>query len=269
MGEQAAPSVTITTPPVGRRSRSRSLAGTSAVAVGLFLCIWELTAQTGWIHPLFISSPSRVLVAAAQLMSSGALWPHLWASLAELTLGFGAAIVVGVPLGILLGWHDRAFAAGNPFVAALNATPRVALMPLIIVWLGIGIWSKVAVVFLGGVFPIILNMMTAMRTVDLYLLKAARSFNATDAQVFWTLALPSSVPFLVAGLRLGAGRALVGIVVAEMYVSNVGLGFLISRYGSTLQTDKLFVGICLITMLGVLLDAVFRRLEKRYEAWRS
>lgn len=251
-----------------KHTNKRSLAWIGLGSVTLFLVVWELLADTGLVHPLFISSPSRIVLAGARLFATGEIWPHIATSLTEFGIGFGLAILLGVPLGMAAGWYDRVFAATNPFVAGLNATPRVALMPLIILWLGIGLWSKVALVFLGAFFPIVLNMMTAVRTIDPYLLKAARSFGADDGQIFWTLALPSSVPFLVAGLRLGAGRALVGIVVAEMYVSNKGLGYLIARYGSTLQTDKLFVGIALITAVGILLDFVLRRLERRFEAWR-
>lgn len=246
----------------------RGQAAVSVAAVALFFGLWEALGGSGLVHPLFISSPSRILAAAAGLFGSGEIWPHVAASLGEFGLGFGLAIVVGVPLGMIAGWYQVVFAAVNPFVAGLNATPRVALMPLIILWLGIGLSSKVALVFLGAVFPILLNMMTAMRTLDPYLLKAARSFGADDGQVFWTLAFPSSIPFLVAALRLGAGRALVGVVVAEMYMSNLGLGYLVARYGSTLQTDKLFVGIGIITSVGVLLDVILRRLERRFEAWR-
>ena len=166
------------------------------------------------------------------------------------------------------GWYDKAFAVLNPFIAGLNATPRVALLPLVVIWLGIGIWSKVAIVFLGAVFPIVFNMMTAMRTLDESLLKAARSFGANDSQIFRTLALPSSVPFLISGLRLGAGRGLVGIVIGELYAANIGVGYLIALYGSTFQTSSLFVGILIITSMGIALDVVLRRTEAYFEKWR-
>ena len=241
----------------------------SVAAVLGFLLAWEAVVALGLAHPLFVSSPTRIFAAAVRLFAAGEIWRHAEASLVGFASGFGLAIILGVPTGILAGWYARVFAAVNPFVAALNATPRIALMPVIILWLGIGLWSKVAVVFLGAFFPIVLNMMTAMRTLDPYLLKAARSFGADDGQIFWTLALPASVPFLIAGLRLAAGRALVGVVVAEMYAANVGLGYLISLYGSTFQTDKLFVGILMITTLGVTVDSILRRLERRFAVWRA
>ncbi len=141
-------------------------------------------------------------------------------------------------------------------------------MPLIVIWLGIAIWSKVALVFLGAVFPIVFNMMTAMHTLDESLLRVARSFGARDRQIFRTIALPSSIPFLISGLRIGAGRGLVGIVLGELYAANAGIGYLIAIYGSTFQTDKLFVAVLFITTMGISLDLFLRKLERRFEAWR-
>ena len=241
---------------------------TGTTSVMAFLALWELTVYLGAIDPFFISSPIRIVNAASEMVMSGILWPHIMVSLTEFVLGFGLAAALGVPIGMFSGWYEKAFAVLNPFIAGLNATPRVALIPLVVIWLGIGIWSKVAIVFLGAVFPIVFNMMTAMRTLDEALLKTARSFGANDSQIFRTLALPSSVPFLISGLRLGAGRGLVGIVIGELYAANIGVGYLISLYGSTFQTSSLFVGILIITSMGIALDIVLRRTEAHFEKWR-
>jgi ABC-type nitrate/sulfonate/bicarbonate transport system permease component len=252
-----------------RRRRLRSVdSGIALVSVLAFLALWEWATASGHIKPLFISSPSRISAAASKLIGSGEIWPHLRVSLTEFGLGFGLAIAVGVPVGILVGWYRWAFAAANPFISGINATPREALMPLIVIWLGIAIWSKVALVFLGAVFPILFNMMTAMHTLDASLLRVARSFGARDRHIFRTIALPSSLPFLISGLRIGAGRGLVGIVLGELYAANAGIGYLIAVYGSTFQTDKLFVAVMVITTLGISLDVLLRRLERRFEAWR-
>ncbi len=233
-----------------------------------FLALWELIVYLEVIDPLFISSPIRIANAAVEMVLSGTLWPHITVSFTEFALGFGLAVAFGVPIGMASGWYDKAFAVFNPFISGLNATPRVALIPVVVIWLGIGIWSKVAIVFLGAVFPIVFNMMTAMRTLDEALLKAARSFGANDRQIFRTLALPSAVPFLISGLRLGAGRGLVGIVIGELYAANVGVGYLIALYGSTFQTAPLFVGILIITLMGITLDVTLRRTEAYFEKWR-
>lgn len=237
-------------------------------SVAAFFLIWEAVAASGRIDPLFVSSPSRIARAASGLVRSGDIWPHIRVSLLEFVLGFGLAVLTAVPVGMLAGWYSQVFAVTNPFIAGLNAMPRDALMPLVVIWLGIGIWSKVALVFLGAFFPIAFNMMTALRTLDPSLVKMARSLGANDRQIFLSIALPSSVPFLIAGLRVGAGRGLVGIVIGELYAATVGVGYLIAVFGSTFQTDKLFVGVMIITLLGVGLDFLLRRLERRFELWR-
>jgi NitT/TauT family transport system permease protein len=156
----------------------------------------------------------------------------------------------------------------DPFISALYALPRSALLPILILWLGIGIRSKIAIVFLGAVFPILINAMAGVRTIDEMLLRCARSFGANDRQLFLTLAVPSSVPFIVTGLRLGVGRALVGIVVGELVAATAGIGYMMSVAGATFQTDKVYVGIMLLAGTGYVLTALLKRLESYFETWR-
>jgi ABC-type nitrate/sulfonate/bicarbonate transport system permease component len=176
--------------------------------------------------------------------------------------------VIGVPLGILMGWYSRLDAVLDPFVSALYATPRIALLPLVMIWFGIGIMSKVAIVFLGAIFPILVNTITGVRTVNADFVKVARSFGSSDRQMFLTVALPSSVPLLLTGLRLGIGHALIGIVVGEMYGATHGLGFLIATAGARFQTDKVMVGIIIIAAAGVAMTELLRLIERRFERWR-
>jgi NitT/TauT family transport system permease protein len=156
----------------------------------------------------------------------------------------------------------------DPFVSALYATPRIALLPLMMIWFGIGLGSKIAIVFLGAVFPILVNTITGVRTINADFVKVARSFGSNDRQIFLTVALPSSVPLLLTGLRLGLGHALIGIVVVEMYGATAGLGFLIAVSGARFQTDKVMVGIIIIAALGVALTELLRVVERRFERWR-
>jgi len=233
----------------------------------IFSALWELIAVSGLVKPIFISSPSHIFQAAVWLAGHG-LWNDILVSLIEFAVGFLMAIVIAVPLGLLLGWYRRLNAMFDPFISALNATPRVALIPLIILWLGIGIESKIAVVFLGAFFPLILNVMVGAKTVDSALLMCARSFGASQYKVFITLVLPTTLPFLIVGMRLAVGRALVGVVVAEMISSSAGLGHLIYITGSTFQTDKLFVGVLVLACFGYLLTEILKRLEAHFEIWR-
>ena len=233
----------------------------------VFLGVWESVAQLGWIRPIFISSPSRIVQAAVWLAGEG-LWRDLAVSGLEFAYGMTLAVFVGLILGIVLGWYASLGAVVDPFIAGLYATPRVALIPLIILWFGIGIASKVAVVFLGAVFPILVSTMAGVRAVDNDLVTCARSFGASDRQVFQTLALPSSVPFIIAGLQLGVGRGLVGVVVAEYIAARAGIGHMISVAAATFQSDKTFVGILILAGTGVLLSALLDRLQARFDRWR-
>lgn len=238
------------------------------VSILIFLAFWEMSVALDWVNPLFTSSPSRIVRAGYEMFADGSIYPHLAVSGQEFLVGYGMAIIIGVPLGILMGWYGRINAVLDPFVSALYATPRIALLPLLMIWFGIGIMSKIAIVFLGAIFPILVNTITGVRTLNADFVKVARSFGASDRQIFLTVALPSSVPLLLTGLRLGLGHALVGIVVGEMYGATHGLGFLIATSGARFQTDKLMVGIILIAAAGVALTELLRLIERRFERWR-
>jgi ABC-type nitrate/sulfonate/bicarbonate transport system permease component len=248
-----------------RKYGDLALGGTAVI---LFLALWEWAGTSGAINPLFTSSPSRVVNAFFRLSADGELGHDVIVSTQEFVYGFGLAIIVGIPFGILMGWYRTFNAVLEPFVNFFYATPRVALLPLMIIWLGIGINSKIAIVYLGAIFAILINTITGMKTIDATLLKAARSFGASDIQIFKTVALPGSVPFILGGIRLGLGHALVGIVVGELYAATAGVGYLIAVAGNTFQTDKVFVGIVIIAGAGMLLTAIFKRIEDHYESWR-
>jgi NitT/TauT family transport system permease protein len=237
------------------------------IAMSAFLLFWEASVAFEWVNPLFTSSPSRILETGYGMFADGSIWPHLRVSGFEFVVGFGMAIVLGVPLGILMGWYRRLNAVLDPFVSALYATPRIALLPLIMIWFGIGLESKIAIVFLGSVFPILVNTITGVRTINADFVKVARSFGASDRQLFMTVALPSSVPLLLSGLRLGLGHALIGIVVGEMYGAHYGIGHLIATSGARFQTDAVMVGIIIIAGAGVAMTELLRLVEKRFERW--
>jgi NitT/TauT family transport system permease protein len=239
-----------------------------ALGAGMaFLGMWELLPDMGLVNPFFVSSPSRIFIAAQWLFAHG-LWHDILVSLSEFAIGMALATILSIPIGLLLGWYRKLNATFDPFITFLNAVPHVALLPLIILWLGIAMESKVAAVFLGAFFPLVVSVMAGVKTIDETLLKCARSFGANDRQVFSTLALPSSVPFLVAGMRLAIGRGLVGVVVGEMLASNAGVGHMMMLAGDTFQTDKLFVGLILLAGFGYLLTEILKYLEKHFESWK-
>jgi ABC-type nitrate/sulfonate/bicarbonate transport system permease component len=233
-----------------------------------FLVLWEVLPAQGWVDPFFTSSPSLIIKAANWLFAHG-LWKDIRISLGEFSLGMFVAIISGILVGIVLGWYRTLDAMFEPFVTMFNAMPRVALLPMIILWLGIGIESKVAAVFLGAFFPIVISVMKGVRTVDENLLKCARSYCATDWQVFKTLALPTCIPFLVSGLHIAVGRGLVGVVIGELLASQAGVGNMINKASSTFQTDKVFVGVILLTGFGYFLTEILKQLEKIFYSWRG
>jgi ABC-type nitrate/sulfonate/bicarbonate transport system permease component len=239
------------------------------VAVAVFLITWELVGNTfQWINPMFMSAPSLVLKAGVQLFSSGEIFNDLYISGIELLWGYLLSAVVAIPFGIMVGWYKKASYIFDPFINAMNATPRVALLPLVIIWLGIGILSKVGIIFLGAVFPMLINTRDGVKTTPINLLCAAKSFGASEWMVFKTVVLPSTVPFILTGLRLGLGRAIVGVMVGELYAATAGIGFMITVAGATFQTDKVFVGVLIFALTGMIGMELLTRVERRFDKWR-
>lgn len=234
----------------------------------VLLLLWETLVAVGWFNPFFTSSPTRILAATAWLFSHG-LWQDILTSLVEFTAGMLLALVLGFATGMLLGWYRRLNAMFEPFIGMMNAMPYVAILPLIILWFGLGIQSKIVAVFLAAYFPLAINIMVSVKTVDPTLMACARSFGANDRQVFRTLVLPSSVPFLIAGLRIAVARGLVGIVVGEMLAANAGIGHMMAVASANFQTDKLFVGFVLLAGTGYILVEILKHLEKKYDSWRG
>ncbi len=240
-----------------------------AAAVILFLTAWELCGNTlQLINPMFMSAPSFVFTAAYQMFASGEIYNDLYVSGIEFVWGYLLSVLVAVPFGIAIGWYTRFAYICDPFVNAMNATPRIALLPLVIIWLGIGIISKVGIIFLGAVFPLLINTRDGVKTTPHNLLTAARSFGASDWQIFRSVVLPSTVPFILTGLRLAVGRALIGVMVGELYAATAGIGFMITVAGATFQTDKVFVGVLIFAISGMTLTAVIDRYEHRFDKWR-
>ena len=248
----------------GRNERLILGAGT---LIGLLL-VWELAARLEWINPLFISAPSRVARAGHDLIVDGELWPQIRVSGTEFLFGYGLAALVGIPLGLAAGWYRRLSFLLAPFVDTLNAVPRLTLMPLIVIWFGIGIWSKVVVVFLGAVLPIMIAAQAGVHTNEARFIKVARSFGASQRKIFSSIILPGTVPFIFTGLKYGAGRALLGVVVGELYAATAGVGHMIGMAGNTFQTDVLFFGVLLFTAAGLATVGLLNLCERRFESWR-
>jgi ABC-type nitrate/sulfonate/bicarbonate transport system permease component len=232
------------------------------------LLVWEAIGRSGLVDPLFISSPTRVAQAGWQLSHDRDFWNDLRVSATEFIVGYGAALAVAIPLGLAVGLSKRLQYMISPFVDTLNAVPRVTLLPLIIIWCGIGIWSKVVVVFLGAVIPILINTQSGVKTSEARFIRVARSFSASRLKIFSSIILPGTVPFIFTGLKYGAGRALLGVVVGELYASTAGLGHMMAEAGNMFHTDIVFVGVLLFMAAGLIVVALLDAVERRFEKWR-
>ncbi len=229
---------------------------------------WEGVVSLGLIRASLLSSPTRILDAAIADFGSGVILPHIETSFIEWFVGFAVALVVAIPLGFLLGSFRRLEYVVDPLLSALYATPTVALVPLIILVFGVGLPSKFAVVFIEAWITLTVSTIAGAQSADRRHLDIARSFRAPRGLVFRSVTLPSSVPFIITGVRIAAGRALVGVVVAEFIASNIGLGFYISLNGTTLNTSRVMLGIFLLGIFGIFIGEMIRRLERRFEVWR-
>ena len=235
---------------------------------GIVLVAWEAAVDAGLVKSILVSSPTRVAAAAIDDFSSGVIWPHIRVSLLEWTSGFVLGLLTSIPIGLFLGSFRRAEYVFDPILAAAYATPLVALVPMIVLVFGVGTESKIFVVWLETFITGVITTLGGARAADKRHLDIARSFGASRWLTFRSVVLPSSVPFIITGVRLGAGRALVGVVVAEFVASNIGIGFYISFNGTLLNTSRVMLGVILIGLFGLVVGQIIRRVEERFEAWR-
>jgi NitT/TauT family transport system permease protein len=245
--------------------RSRYLAGTLSVVGGLLA--WEIVSRFLISNALFLAAPSQIAVAIYNLAVSGELWHHMGISAVEFAFGYVIASVLGIALGVAMASSVTAKQALQPWVSGLYATPTIALAPLFILWLGIGIWSKVIVVISLVLFPVTINTEAGLRTTSERLIEMLRSFGATRRQIFYKISLPSALPFILTGLKLGIGRGLIGVVVAELFGSRAGLGRLISQSADAFNMPELFAGVVILAIAGIVMTAGFGWLEERLVPW--
>jgi NitT/TauT family transport system permease protein len=248
----------------------RVLSLTAARAIVGFLAVTWLWEQGARLlnNKLILVPLSDIGAAFVKLARSGELWKHTSVSLQEFVLGYAAAAVIGILLGLLLATSPRLRDYLAPWVSFLYAVPLVAIAPLFIVAFGIGIMSKVVVIFLVAVFIILVNTEVGVTSTDQQLIEAARSFGASRLQIFRKVLLPSALPFIVAGLRLGLARALVGVVVAELFGAKAGLGFLILASAQVFDTASLFVGVLVLAIGGYLGVELLKWIEFKLAPYR-
>jgi NitT/TauT family transport system permease protein len=260
----------VTPPRTGERGfgamvRRNHLAGVLSISTGLAL--WELLSRLVVANPLFLAAPSQIVGAIVSLGESGELGRHMAVSGLEFVIGYVIASLLGIALGLAMASSVTAKQVSQPWISGLYATPTIALAPLFILWFGIGIWSKVLVVIFLVLFPVTINTEAGLRTTSPRLIEMLRSFGATPRQIFLKVSLPSATPFILAGLKLGIGRGLIAVVVAELFGSRAGLGRLISQSADAFNMPELFAGVIVLAVAGIAMTAGFSWVERRLVPW--
>jgi NitT/TauT family transport system permease protein len=249
------------------RSLALRRASLSVASVVIFLGGWQLVASG--LNPILLPTPSAVLDAFITIVQEGTLLPAFARALEVLAVGFALSAVTGIALGIVMGRSDAADRVLTPYVNFFQATPLIGLVPLIVIWFGIGFESEVAVTFVLAVWSIIINTSEGIRTTPGTLLDMARIYHASERSVVRNIAVPHAVPFIFAGLRIALAKALIGVIIAEMDVSLKGLGGLIQNFGDAFQTAALMAAIVTSSMVGVFGTVLLEMLRRRLAPWAA
>jgi NitT/TauT family transport system permease protein len=238
------------------------------VAVVLFFAAWQAVFLFVPFDPLFISKPSLIAAGLADLIDSGDLFHDLAVSAVPFFIGLGAAVVIGVPLGIVMGWRQRVGYALDPLMTVFYASPLVALAPLLVIFFGVGISGKAIIVFALSVFPFIFNAYAGVRAVDRLLINVVRSLGGGEWDLYRKVIFPSVLPYMVAGARIAVGRALIGVLVGEFFAASEGIGYAISRFGDIFAIDRMFACILVVMVIAVVLTEGIRWAERAAFPWR-
>jgi NitT/TauT family transport system permease protein len=254
--------------PLARWYRRNERIVLSVAGVVSFFIAWQVGSDAGVVDRFFFSSPLAILAAGAQEIQRPRFWEDVKVSALELGIGSLAAVALAVPLGIAIGWYRRVSLTFDPWLNFFNALPRVALVPLVVLWAGLGFEMKAVIVFLGGFFSIILPTVEGVRTIDRQLLDVARSFRAPQRLIFTSLVIPGTLPFIVSGIRLAVGRVLAGVIIAEFYAQTAGVGVMIKKAADSLQSDRMLFGVLIFTLLGLVLNETIGYAERYFQRWR-
>jgi sulfonate transport system permease protein len=250
-----------------RRRESTQVLAVRVVSLSVMLTLWQIVGSQ--IDPILFTTPVAVFRAAVKMIGSGELWQYLAPSLLVFVYGLALAAVAGISMGLALARYRLLDAAFDIYITFLYSTPTVALVPLIVLWAGYDMTAKVIILFLFAFFPLVINTYQGVKNVDKNLLEVGKAFRCSERQLWINIIIPAALPFIVTGLRLAVGRALIGMVLADLYTAISGIGYLIVRTASTFQIDRMFVPIVTLGLLGVLSTALLRLLEKKVAPWTN
>jgi NitT/TauT family transport system permease protein len=252
-------------PSFAARYRNALLGGLTVV---LFFAAWQAVFLFVPFNPLFISKPSLIAAGLVDLVASGDLFHDLAVSAVPFSIGLAAAVIVGVPLGIVMGWRPRVGYALDPLMTVFYASPLVALAPLLVIFFGVGVSGKAIIVFVLSVFPFIFNAYAGVHAVDRLLINVVRSFGGGEWDLYRKVIFPSVLPYIVAGARIAVGRALIAVLVGEFFAASEGIGYAISRFGDLFAIDRMFGCILVVMVIAVVLTEGIRWAERAAFPWR-
>lgn len=238
------------------------------IVVAAVLIMWEIVVAAAQLNPIYLPRPTQILAALATMFSSGGLFTDLLATLGRIFGGFAISLIVGALLGIWMATSERVNAIADNFIAALYPLPKVTLIPLLIIWLGTGGPFMLAISALGAIFPIVINTVLGIRQCDPGLILAARDLGASNRQIIKMVLLPSAVPSIFAGVRLGLGVSIILVVAAEMVVGKVGLGARLYLAGQILETEQVFAVLIVLAILGVVVTKAQDLIDIWLNQWR-
>ncbi|MFI5541064.1 ABC transporter permease [Nocardia sp. NPDC051900] len=239
------------------------------VVIALFLLLWQLAPTLGLVDEVFLPPFSVVAQAFADLVASGEMWTHISASLNRSLAGYSLALVAGIPVGIAIAWYKPVADFLNPILELFRNTAALALLPVFLLILGIGETSKVAIVVYASFFPILLNTITGVRTVDPLLVKSAASLGFSPLRLFQKVILPAALPSIFTGLRMAAASSILVLLAAEMFGARAGLGYLITAAQQNFAIPNMYAGILAISLLGLAFNGLLVALERRLSRWRA
>ena len=238
------------------------------IAVAAVLIMWEIVVAAARLNPIYLPRPTQILIALAAMFSSGGLFTDLLATLGRIFGGFAISLIVGTLLGVWMATSERVNAIADNFIAALYPLPKITLIPLLIIWLGTGGPFMLAISALGAIFPIVINTVLGIRQCDPGLILAARDLGASNRQIIKMVLLPSAVPSIFAGVRLGLGVSIILVVAAEMVVGKVGLGARLYLAGQILETEQVFAVLIVLAILGVVVTKAQDLIDIWLSQWR-
>ncbi|MHB8618104.1 MAG: ABC transporter permease [Chloroflexota bacterium] len=239
------------------------------VAFAGFFIVWQLGAQAGIFSTFFFSSPALIVAAAVKFGQTAIFWNDVKLSLIELIVGYVSGGALGIVVGLAAGWYRRFNLLIDPWLSFFYSLPKISIIPIMVLWFGLTPRSVIAAVYFGTFLTVLINTLHGVHTVERRFLDVASSFRASRGRLFRTVILPTTVPFIIAGLRLGVGQAMIGVFVGELFAStNAGLGYFIDNFGDVAEATPMLFGIIVFTIMGMILIGSLRILERRFEQWR-